>query len=545
MAKLLVILSRWFGQKLLIFLVILAILLVGNWLRVEWDRLAEDRALLDKKEQVFERLKASEQELTLEMAPQIDEWNRLRALKVQAAKSEVARLEADIEKIGKEWSLEFDKYDSSEKAKNATYESYRAAQKREDELSKLVGWWQKGGYWLSQENRRKVNAYERAKAETAVKKSAYATAERAHKTLGKILDSSPIKALQEQYRVKSEAMDSAKLVRSADETRWLEEREQKQGEIQELAKMIEGERERVASNPRERFIAAVQKHLPTALWILLGIILTPTAIKLVFYYVLAPIASRFPPIRILEDQYSPSPIVRDSSVSISFEIEEGSEILVHPDFLQSSSQLASKHTQWFLNHYLPFSSITSGMCMLTRIRPNDGKTARVIVSSQNDAFGEIGAIHLPAGASMVVQPRSLAGVVKKSDEALHISRHWRLGSLHAWLTLQLRFLVFHGPCDLIVKGCRGVRADTPDPESPRMINQASTIGFSANLDYHNTRCETFISYWRGKEDLFNDLFGGENGVFVYEEMPAGGRKAGLSGRGLEGVVDTALKVFGI
>jgi len=78
-----------------------------------------------------------------------------------------------------------------------------------------------------------------------------------------------------------------------------------------------------------------------------------------------------------------------------------------------------------------------------------------------------------------------------------------------------------------------------------MINQASTIGFSANLDYHNTRCETFISYLRGKEDLFNDLFGGEQGVFVYEEMPAGGRKAGLTGRGLEGVVDAALKIFGI
>ncbi len=78
-----------------------------------------------------------------------------------------------------------------------------------------------------------------------------------------------------------------------------------------------------------------------------------------------------------------------------------------------------------------------------------------------------------------------------------------------------------------------------------MINQASTIGFSANLDYHNTRCETFIPYLRGKEDLFNDLFEGEQGVFVYEEMPAGGRNTGLTGRGLEGVVDAALKVFGI
>ena len=118
-------------------------------------------------------------------------------------------------------------------------------------------------------------------------------------------------------------------------------------------------------------------------------------------------------------------------------------------------------------------------------------------------------------------------------------------SLHAWLTLQLRYLAFHGPCKLVLKGCRGVRAEEPDPDKPRMINQASTIGFSANLEYKNTRCETFISYLRGKEDLFNDLFAGGPGRFVYEEMPAGGRKTGITGRGLEGLVDASLKLFGI
>jgi uncharacterized protein (AIM24 family) len=128
---------------------------------------------------------------------------------------------------------------------------------------------------------------------------------------------------------------------------------------------------------------------------------------------------------------------------------------------------------------------------------------------------------------------------------MEISRHWRLFSLHAWVTLQLRYLVFHGPGRLILKGCRGVRAESPDPGNPRIINQAATIGFSANLDYSNTRCETFVSYLRGKEDLFNDLFAGGPGRFVYEEMPSGTRNPGLTGRGLEGFVDATLKVFGV
>ena len=78
----------------------------------------------------------------------------------------------------------------------------------------------------------------------------------------------------------------------------------------------------------------------------------------------------------------------------------------------------------------------------------------------------------------------------------------------------------------------------------RLINQAATLGFSADLAYANTRCETFVSYWTGKEELFNDLFTGE-GVYVYEEMPDLKRASGITGRGLEGFTDALLKVFGV
>ena len=120
---------------------------------------------------------------------------------------------------------------------------------------------------------------------------------------------------------------------------------------------------------------------------------------------------------------------------------------------------------------------------------------------------------------------------------------WRLGSLSAWLTLQLRFLMFHGPARLIVKGCRGVRLE--EAGSGRAINQAATMGFRANLDYATTRCETFFAYLWGRQELFNDRFSGGPGVYLYEEMPHFGRKGGIAGRGLEGVFDSVLKVFGV
>ena len=46
-------------------------------------------------------------------------------------------------------------------------------------------------------------------------------------------------------------------------------------------------------------------------------------------------------------------------------------------------------------------------------------------------------------------------------------------------------------------------------------------------------------------DVLNDLFAGSPGRFVYEEMPGGARRAGMRGRGLEGLADAVLKVFGI
>jgi uncharacterized protein (AIM24 family) len=295
-----------------------------------------------------------------------------------------------------------------------------------------------------------------------------------------------------------------------------------------------------------RLLGTLQESLPVALAILAGALAVPLLIKAFFYFLLAPLAGRLRPIRILSGAHlkvipAPSP----SAVSLSLDIDPKDELLVQADFLQSSSRTAKKRTQWFLNARLPFASLASGMYALTRIRPDAAQGTRVVVSSQHDAFGEVGVVDLPDGGAVVLSPRSLAGVVKPAGSPLRISRHWRLGSLHAWLTLQLRYLVFHGPCRLVLKGCRGVRAERPDPGQPRLINQSATLGFSANLDYQTTRCETFVSYLRGQEGLFNDLFGGGPGWYFYEERPSDGHRTGITGRGLEGFTDAALKVFGI
>lgn len=327
----------------------------------------------------------------------------------------------------------------------------------------------------------------------------------------------------------------------------------------QIVRMLQPLNDRIAeleNNYRQNWLAKCSElviHvIPTALGILLSIILAPIAIKATFYFVIAPLASSRPAIYLLpkisgaidgesENTAGGTGGTRISTVSKSIEVDGTHELLVHPEYLQSSSHQGKKDTKWLLDYAYPMSSLASGMFALTRIRTTSPET--FVVSDTKDPYSEIGVISIPEGSAIVFQPHSLIGVVQRNDHPIRISRQWHLGSLNAWLTLQLRFLIFHGPAKLIVKGCRGIRVEQAG--KGRSINQAATIGFSANLAYSNTRCETFASYLMGKQELFNDKFAGENGFYFYEETPHFGKKTGITGRGIEGVTDSILKIFGI
>jgi len=293
-----------------------------------------------------------------------------------------------------------------------------------------------------------------------------------------------------------------------------------------------------------RLATIVDRQLPIALFVLVGVILLPLGIKTFLYFVVAPWASGRPAMRLLPSavgqvlgkRQAAGPI---SAVSIPLVLAESQELFIQPEYLQSTPLQAAKDTRWLLNWSIPVASLLSGMFLLTRIRSSGAEP--VVVSSTRDPLSEIGVIELAEGSAFVCRPRALAGVIQDGSEPIRITRHWRVG-LQAWLTLQFRFLAFHGPAQLILRGCRGVRLERAG--AGRLVNQAATLGFSGDVAYGNARCETFMSYLTGKEELFNDLFTGHSGVFAYEETPAAGRTVGI-GRPLQGFSDAILKAFGV
>jgi len=287
-------------------------------------------------------------------------------------------------------------------------------------------------------------------------------------------------------------------------------------------------------------VDAILKYAAVAF---IGILLTPFLIRLFCYYILAPVAMRRRAIRIDMPGDGAGALIPEapaSTTSVGIRLDAGEELLVRQDYLQTTSHVGEKGTQWFLDWRHPVTSIATGLTFLTRIR---GEKEITTVSAVRDAFAEVTVLTLPEGGSCVLKPRAIAALVQPMGRPLRVTGHWRLFSLNAWLTMQLRYLVFHGPARLVIKGGRGIRVERA--ERGRIFGQDQLVGFSADLAYSVTRAETFWPYFLGREQLLKDRVEAGEGILIVEEAPMAGRRPGEVRHGMEGLIDAGMKVFGM
>lgn len=276
---------------------------------------------------------------------------------------------------------------------------------------------------------------------------------------------------------------------------------------------------------------------------LLGIVVSPWLLRTLLFWVVAPLAERRGAIRLAvqggsESSISPSPC---SATSVAVRLHEDEELLIRDSYLQKRSLASRPRFRWLLSARYPLSSIASGMTFLTAIR---GKGQDITVSATRDPFAEVTTLSLPEGAACVLQPRAIAALVQPIGRTIRIKSQWRLLTLNAYLTGQLRYLVFHGPARLIIKGARGVRVE--QATQGRVFAQDQLVGFSADLAYSVTRTETFMPYLIGSESLLKDKVEAGNGILIVEEAPlANDGKSGGRRKGVEGVLDAVMKLFGI
>lgn len=311
--------------------------------------------------------------------------------------------------------------------------------------------------------------------------------------------------------------------------------------VQPLDARLADARRAVDGDWASRIGTPLLQALPVAFGILLLCLLARFALRTVFYFVLAPLATRGAPIRVHAKAQAGVEAASASAVSQTIVLDVNQELLALPRYLQSTPVNAQMSTRWLLKGRW-WASLTSGMYLLTCVRTANCH-AQIVVSASDDGMSELAQVRVAAGSALVFHPRALVGVICERDTALAIERHWRLASLHAWLTLQLRYFVVRGPVTLIVQGTRGVRV--APASGAHSVRQSATLGFSAGVAYSTVRSAPFVPYLRGQTDLLYDRFAGGQGIYIYDETPESGRRGGRLGRGLEGLVDAVLKVLGV
>jgi uncharacterized protein (AIM24 family) len=309
-----------------------------------------------------------------------------------------------------------------------------------------------------------------------------------------------------------------------------------------------GELEASRSRVRHLLIVAWEKTRWYVVGALAAYFFGPTLWALGMFYAVAPLLSRGRPIRLGPDPVA-LPEIGASRVSVEAALGPGETLRIKEKFLQASDEGIGRRTRFVLDWRIPFTSVACGLVELVELTNARAEgVCRVTASNGEDPHLELAIVELPAGSSLVLRPRFLAGVIQQRDARLVIRRHWRIFRWQAWIGGQFRYFEFVGPCRLLVSGSRGVRAerlaDRDGQVAPaRRTNQDATIAFTPNLDYRPVRAETFWSYYRGMNPLFDDLFAGR-GVFVLQETAAEG-SAARAGRFWSGVWNGVLKVFGL
>lgn len=274
----------------------------------------------------------------------------------------------------------------------------------------------------------------------------------------------------------------------------------------------------------------------------------PTLWALAMYFGFATIAMRGRPIQFAAEA-PVLPRVGESHVSIVAVLRDDDVLRVKESYLQASDEGVKKSTRFVLDWSIPFTSVACGLTELVELRADRTATDyHITLSNADDPHVELALVEVPDGGSLILRPSYLAGVVQRGAEPLRIRRRWALFRWQSWITGQFRFFEFVGPCRLVVAGSRGVRAEVLAEREgvatpARRTNQDATIGFTPNLNYRPVRAETFWSYYRGMNPLFDDLFSGK-GIFLVQETSTPGAAA-KAGSFWSTVWSGVMKIFGL
>jgi len=269
-------------------------------------------------------------------------------------------------------------------------------------------------------------------------------------------------------------------------------------------------------------------------WIYCGLtalyFLGPTLRKLTSFYFFAPrIADKRPLVLNRSPGYSPS--LGESRNVVETSLWPGESARVRLRYLQSVDDGLMRESKYMMSWRFPVTSLLSGFVHDVNFKNiRAGRNYRLVFAHHKNPEHQMAVVHVPENSSLVVRPSFLAAVILPPGQKLRVRRRWQLFRWQAWLTGQLRFLEFVGPCRLVVAGRPGLRAerlaardDATLPSCRAAVDKI--IGFTPSLEYRLIRSPRFWGYYRWDARLFDAHFSGVGFVLIQNHLP--GRTPGL------------------
>jgi len=290
----------------------------------------------------------------------------------------------------------------------------------------------------------------------------------------------------------------------------------------------------VAEWSDSRIIYYLYKSWLAGQWIFIGLsclyFFGPTLRKLGLFYYFAPRIARSRPLQLTRVS-APFPWLGESRTVVETSLWPGETARVRKRYLQSVEEGVVRESRLLLSRRFPFTSILSGFVHDVNLRnARAGRDYRLAFAHHKNPENQMAVVHVPEGGSLVVRPSFLAGIILPPGQKLRFRLRWQLFRWQAWLTGQLRFVEFTGPCRLVVAGRPGLRAERlivrEDGAVPACrTSQDKTIGFTPNLEYRLIRTTRFWNYYRWAATLFDASFKGVGFVLIQTSLP--GRTPGI------------------
>ena len=272
------------------------------------------------------------------------------------------------------------------------------------------------------------------------------------------------------------------------------------------------------------------------LGLVLFLLLAPYLKRTLWYWVLLPVAERRPPIRLVDPAAAGHAHVEAVEPSLAVRVTENRPLLVRPTFVTSHE--GQEGHRWIYDWRYPFVSYAAGLVLLNRYTPGDAPDADVLVADPLDGHPELMLLTLRDHPGIVLHPRHLVGV----QGPVTVRSVWRFGSVHAWATLQFRYLLFGGTGALVLSGGGHIRGQQLDAGDLRTL-QSRVLGFDSRLAYATKRTGSFVQYLLGRAEPIEDRHAGDGLVLTQTALPADAARSPVE-RALDAILGGLGKLLG-